>query len=300
MTALIYDPFTVDDTNLTSTNLTESTSEWDEATTYAAGDEVHLESTKTIYISAIDSNLGNDPSTSDATTWIVKAAMNKWAAFDAYVSNVSSNAGTITYSITVDEIVNGVSFFNLTADSVSITVSKDGVSTEYGADVRDFSYIGGSWYNWFYGGSQKATIYTFANLAYYGSGTVIDIEITVGTGDAEVGQIVLGRGYELGGLLADVDLRNQSYSRFEEDDFGNLLIVKRPVVTLYDMSIATDTGNVARTQRLMKDLMEVPTVFVGSETSELGLILFGVLTSASPTIPHKKMHTTKITFRELL
>jgi hypothetical protein len=95
----IFDKYDVDETNLTATNLTESTSEWDVATTYDAGDEVHVVSTKTVYVSAIDSNTGNDPTTSDSDTWIIKGAMNKWAAFDAFVANLATNAGTITYSI---------------------------------------------------------------------------------------------------------------------------------------------------------------------------------------------------------
>lgn len=299
MTALIYDPFTVDETSLTATNLTESTSEWDSGTTYSANDEVHVLSTRMVYVSAIDGNTGNDPVTSDAATWIIKGAMNKWAAFDAYVSNPATRAGSITYSITVDEVVTGVSFFSLNADSVTITVSKGDQSTEYNADIAEYGYIAGSWYNWFTGGRQKSTEFTFSNIAYYGVGTVIDIEIT-SAGTASVGQIVLGRAHELGKVVAGVDLRTQSFTRYQEDEFGNLLLVKRPSVTLYDLNISTDTGNVSRTQKLVKSLEGVPTVFIGSENPELGLIVFGVLISAQPTIPHHNMHTTKITFRELL
>ena len=100
--------------------------------------------------------------------------------------------------------------------------------------------------------------------------------------------------------MAGVELRKSNPSVYSEDEFFNLTVVKRPQITLYDLTVATDTGNVRKTQETLKRLSDVPTVFIGSETPDLGLIVFGVLISAQPTIPHHSMHTTKITFRELL
>lgn len=300
MPAIIYDPFTVDDTSLTSTNLTETATEWSDVTIYAAADEVYVLSTKKIYVSKVDSNLANDPATDDGTNWILKGAMNKWAAFDAYVSNKASQSGSITYTIAVDEITTGISFFGLVADYLTITVSKDTQSITYNADLKSYGYIGGSWFNWFFDGRPSATEYTINNLAYFGAGTVVEIEISVDSGNAQVGQIVLGRGYELGDLLAGVDLRSKSFTKYEEDEFANLTLIKRPKVILYDMNISVDNGNVKKTQELLKRLSDIPTVIVGSEVQELGLIVFGVLISHDNAIPHKDMHQIKTTFRELV
>lgn len=300
MPAIIYDPFTVDDTSLTSTNLTETATEWSDVTTYAAADEVYVLSTEKIYVSKIDSNTGNDPTTDDGTNWVLRGAMNKWAAFDAYVSNKASRAGSITYSITVDKVTTGISFFGLVADNITITATKDAQTITYDVDLQSFDHIRGSPFNWFFGGRPTSTEYVLNNLAYFGSGTVIDIEISVDSGVAEVGQIVLGRGYSLGNLLAGVDLRSKSFTRYDDDEFANLTLVKRPKVTLYDMDIAVDNGNVKRTQEMLKDLSDIPTVIVGSEDPELGLIVFGVLISHDNAIPHKDMHQIKVTFRDLI
>lgn len=296
----IFNPYDVTETNLTATNLTESTSEWAAGTTYAAGDEVHVVSTKTVYVSAIDSNTGNDPTTSAADTWIIKGAMNKWAAFDAYVANKATRASSITYSIDATEIVNGVAFFGLQAQDITLTIS-DGTSTEvFEADLLSLGHVDGSWYNWFYGGRPSAREYVFINLPYYGSSTTIDIEITASGSDVEVGQIVLGRVFQLGKTLAGINLRSQNFTRYIEDDFGNLTTIPRASIRKPEIDVFVNSGNVRRGEEFLRDIQGRATVFLGADDVKLALLEFGVLTQFDHYIDTKDFHHVKLELRGLI
>lgn len=297
---IVYEPFAVDETNLTSTNLTESTSEWDAGTTYSAGDEVHVTSTKTVYVSAIDSNTGNDPATSDADTWIIRGAMNTWAAFDYFVANKATRAGNISYTITVDQIVTGISFFGLKADSLTVTVLLGAGSKTYNADLDTVDHINGSWFNWFYGGRPKRQEFTINNLAYYGVGTEIQIDIAVDSGDAEVGQIVLGKQNDVGYVIGDGILRSQSFTRYSEDEFGNIVTIPRTSARLPELTTFVDNGNVRRTERLLRGIEGSPTVFVGLTKPERGLIIFGILRDFEIDVMPNSMHQVRLKIRGLL
>lgn len=296
----IFDKYDVTDSNLTATNLTESTSEWAVGTTYDAGDEVHVVATRTAYVSAIDSNLGNDPTTSTADTWIIKAAMNKWAAFDAFLANKATRAGTITYTIAATDIVNGIAFFGLEADSLEIVVSGGGFTETITVDLASYEHIDGSWYEWFYGGRPKFFEYVDTSVPYYGADTTLDITITSDAGDAKVGQIVLGRVFELGETLAGVNLRSQNFTRYIEDEFGNLTTVPRASISRPEIDVFVNSGNVRRGERFLQATQGRATVFVGSDDVELALLEFGVLTQFDHFIDNKNYHHIKLELRGLI
>lgn len=297
----IFDKYDVDETNLIATNLTESTAAWDVGTTYAAGDEVHVVSTKTVYVSAIDSNTGNDPTTSDAATWIIKGAMNKWAAFDAFVANLATRSGSITYTIAATDVVNGLALFGLTADDVSITITDGASQSEtFDADLLNLDHIAGSWYNWFIGGRPRDREFVFLSLPYYGPTTEIEITITANSGNAQVGQVVLGKVFELGETLAGVNLRSQNFTRYVEDEFGNLTTIPRASIRKPEIDVFVNSGNVRRGERFLRDIQGRATVFIGSEDVKLALLEFGVLTQFDHYIDNRNFHHIKLELRGLI
>lgn len=297
---ILYAPFTVDETSLTATNLVETATEWAVGTTYAAGAEVYVTATKTVYVSAVDGNLGNDPATSDETIWIIRAAMNKWAAFDAFVANKAIGVGDITYTITVDEVTTGISFFGLVADSLTVTVAKGAYTRTYDVDLSTYDHINGSLWNWFTGGRPRLSDYSIRDLVYYGAGTTISITIGLTGGNAQVGQIVLGDEQALGGLSLGASLRLQLFTRYVEDQFGNLLTIKRTPAVLPELDIAVRNGNVRRTQQILSDLEGRATVFVAAENPLNALNIFGVLVDFEILIETKDFHRVKLKIRGLL
>lgn len=297
---VIYTPFPVDETSLTATNLVETATEWLVGTTYAAGDEVYVTATKTVYVSAIDSNLGNDPVTSDETTWIIRGAMNKWAAFDAFVANKAVGVGDITYTITVDQVTTGISFFGLVADSLTVTVAKGVYSETYNVDLSTYDHINGSLWNWFTGGRPRLSEYAIRDLVYYGTGTTISITISLTGGNAQVGQIVLGDEQKLGGTALAPSLRRQLFTRYIEDQFGNLTTIKRASAGLPTLDLHVRNGNVRRTERILSDLEGLATVFLAAENPLNALTIFGVLQDFEIIVETKDFHRVKLKIRGLL
>lgn len=296
----IIEKYTVDETTLLATNLTETATEWDVATTYAAGDEVYVVDTKTVYVSAIDDNLGNDPATSDAATWIIRAAMNKWAAFDAYLANQAARGESITYTIAATSIVNGIAFFGLEAESISVTVT-DGASqsTTIESDLLNLDHVGGSFYDWFTGGRPRSTEHLFLSIPYYGNSTEIEITIT-SSSVAKVGQVFMGRVFELGKTLAGINLRSQDFSRYNIDQYGNFSVIKGAIARRPEIDVFVDSGNVRRGEKFLRKIQGIESVFVGSEELELGLFEFGILTNFEPYIDNRNFHHIKLELRGLI
>lgn len=271
--------YLVTDTNLTASNMVEDDApEWDAATTYSADDEVRVTEYHRVYVSAVDSNLGNvPPEQGDPTLWILKGATNKWAAFDDYVANRTENADEITYTIEATEQVTSVAFFGLTANSVTVTVSKDGSSQTYTQDLLSLDHINGSLWNWLTGGRPKPQEYAFLSLAYFGSGTTYEITIENTGSTAKVGQVVLGAQYDLGITHIGASLGRQRFDRLFEDEFGNVTIVRRLSARLTEMQCSKLGANFRATDDVLDKISGTFTVFVGSEEPERGLILFGFL-----------------------
>ena len=299
---IVFDRFLVTDTVLTDSNLTETDApEWDIATTYAAGDEVIVAEFHRVYVSAIDSNLGTKPlEGGDPAVWILKGATNKWAAFDDFVANRTTNADLIEYEFTVTDVVTGIAFFGLVADSIDITVT-DGVTTQnLTADLLSLDHINGSWWAWFTGGRPRVQEYAFVNLAYFGTGTMITVSINRTGGTAQVGQIVLGEVQDIGVLETQPEIDKQSFSRYTEDEFGNISVTRRLPAKITRMTVFKKSSNVRFTEQILDRALDTFTVYVGTERSEAGLILFGVLRSAPIVIEVRNAHRMQLEIRSLI
>lgn len=298
----IFDRFLVTNSVLTDSNLLENDApEWDVATTYDAGDEVIVAEFHRVYVSAIDSNLGTKPlEGGDPDVWILKGATNKWAAFDDFVANRTSNADVIEYEFTVTDVVTGIAFFGLAADSIDINVS-DGTNTqELTADLLSLDHINGSWWNWITGGRPRVQEFAFTNLAYFGSGSVISVSINRTGGTAQVGQIVLGEVQDIGVLETMSEISKQSFSRYTEDAFGNISVTRRLPAKITRMTVFQSSPNVRRTEQILDRALDTFTVYIGAERSEAGLILFGVLRDAPITIEARNAHRTQLDVRSLI
>ena len=127
----VIEPLTITDSVLTSSNIAEDDySEWASGTTYSLGDRVIVVSVHKVYESASNSNIGNNPTADDGTNWILVGATDRWKAFDQKLSDPATNADSITYTLTTTQtLVNSIAFFNLSADSVQITVTPSGAGT---------------------------------------------------------------------------------------------------------------------------------------------------------------------------
>lgn len=292
------EPLTITDSILTSSNVAEDDySEWASGTTYSFGNRVIVVSVHKVYESASNSNIGNNPTTDDGTNWILVGATNKWKAFDQKLSDPATNTDSITYTFTTTQsLVNSIAFFNLSADSVQITVTPSGS----GAAVYDETFLLQdttsiiNWYTYFFepaGEKERELLVT--NLPSYSSATIV-VTITDTGNTAEVGQIVLGNLIRLGRTGYGTTVGIEDYSRKERDAFGNAIILQRAFAQKANYEVEITTQDTRRVQRFLSNYRATPVVWIGNQDTSYGLIVYGFYTQFSINLATPSVSYTTI------
>lgn len=273
----IIRPVTVTDSVLVSSNLTEDDYPvWSSSTTYAVGDRVILTSTHRIYESVIVSNLNNDPSLNDLTKWINLGATNKWKAFDGVLADQATNTTSITYSLTPNSLVNALALFNLSAETLNVTVTDPTDGEVYNKDyaLTDNSLID-NWFSYFFEPIVKKSEIILLDLPSYTTAT-IDITLSINPGDlVSVGEIVFGNQKTLGFTLYNTVVGIQDYSRKTVDDFGNATITKRRFAQTVDYDVKVNTNLVRDVQKTLSEYRATPIVFTGTDGGTYGDLVYG-------------------------
>ena len=297
-------PLTITDSILTSSNVAENDyGEWASGTTYSLGDRVIVVSVHKVYESASNSNIGNDPTTDDGTNWILVGATNRWKAFDQKLSDPVTNANSITYTFTTTQsIVNSLAFFNLSADSVQITVTPSGG----GSPVYDETFFlldttsVIDWYTYFFEpATTKEKELLVTNLPYYPNAVVV-ITISDAGETAKVGQIVLGSLVSLGRTGYGTTVGIEDYSTKERDTFGNAIIVQRAFAQKADYEVEITTQDTRRVQRFLATYRATPVVWIGNQDPSYGLIVYGFYTQfsinlATPSVSYTTLEVEGLT-----
>lgn len=269
---------------LTNSNVAENDyPEWDAGTEYSVDDHVMITGTTHLVWRCIqDNNTGNIPTIDEADTWwALVGATNRWKAFDEYLADKVSNAGTITYEFTVPASTNvdRVAVFGPTGSTVTVSVvnasETEIYSESYSLADPDMVY---DWLQFWKQGDK----FRYRNECIFedvpGSpGYVISVTIDAGAETAEVGQIIIGRGYDLGVVVNGTELSIEDYSDITRNQFGRPSITRRDYAKLVDYEVvyATDEGN--RLLRLLGELRGIPTVFYDSiGTDQMGTTTYGI------------------------
>jgi len=285
----IIPPIEVTDANLTSSNVPETDAPfWLIGTTYAINDQVIYE--HNIYESLVGGNAGNQPDISP-TEWLFIGATNRYKAFDKRLSDVVSQAESITYTINHNgEFVSAVAFFGLKGSTLLVEVNDpdDGLAFSQSYVLLDDTGVI-DWSTYFFSpiGVQRQEVLEVALPPYLNASTTVTI--TNAGGIAQVGQIVLGRLFDLGVTVYGTSISIEDYSRKERDAFGNAIIVERAFAQLVDYDVRIRTEVARRTQNTFAQYRTTPIVWVGDEKEELGTIVYGYyrrfdITLSSPLI----------------
>jgi hypothetical protein len=256
-----------------------------------------------VYESASNSNIGNDPTTDDGTNWILVGATNRWKAFDQKISDPVTNANSITYTLTTTQsIVNSLAFFNLSADSVQITVTPSGS----GSPVYDETFFlldttsVIDWYTYFFEpATTKEKELLVTNLPSYPNAVVV-ITISDAGETAKVGQIVLGSLVSLGRTGYGTTVGIEDYSTKERDTFGNAIIVQRAFAQKADYEVEITTQDTRRVQRFLATYRATPVVWIGNQDPSYGLIVYGFYTQfsinlATPSVSYTTLEVEGLT-----
>lgn len=223
-------PVSIDTTTLASSNVTESESAWSSGTTYALGAAVYrvIDGIHERFTSLQNSNLNHIPEDSP-TWWLDEGPTNKWAMFDASVSTQTTRADNIAVTVNVPatERIDVVYLAGLTGVSVRIQITDAIAGAVYDQtfSLADSAGIG-DWYSYFMDEPVYLTELLVTDLPN-GAGSVLTVTVTNTGSTAACGALVTGFRKSMGGAQWGWTTEIRDYSVFQEDAFGNRVLVPR-------------------------------------------------------------------------
>jgi hypothetical protein len=235
---------------------------------------------RTVYQSLSASNIGNDPSTDDGTNWLEIGATDRFKPLDRRISDPAVRAGQITYSLTMPRFCDGIAFFGLNAGTVRVQVFDDASPP---AEIYDetINLVDTTevvdWLSFFFGGVEYDTEAGLTGVPAY-SGYRVDITIDASSGNAEVGQIVIGKTHVIGTTLDGTTIGIEDYSTKERDDFGNVRIVERPFADTTTYQVAINSQDARRIKRIISRNRASPAVYFIDQTEDVrgfGAMVYG-------------------------
>lgn len=233
---------------------------WSNVTAYVAGNEVYYNFKDWI---ALASSTNVTPGT-DATKWLEIGASNRYAMFDGVINNVTTATGILDVRVTPGQVVNAVSLFQVTANTVQVQVidPSEGVVYDETRNMQDTTFVV-DWYSYFFEPVSLITDISFTNLPAYGAAD-IRVIANAGTGNpAIIGECVIGKQRTLGVTNFNTSVSIQDYSRKETDQFGNISVVSRPFAKKADYDVTLETASINYVQRALAEIRTTPTVFIG-------------------------------------
>ena len=274
------------DAILTSSNIPEDEyPTWVSAASYTASDKVIYN--HKIY-EAILTHTGQTTTPDlDQLNWLDLGATNRYRMFDNIISSVSNKIGGIEFTLTPNEVVNGIAFLNLNATTIRVVVTDPTVGVVYDKTVE---LTGSSevidYYSYFFAplmdlNNLKLAVFLDLPSNYPTAG--ISVTISSGAGVVEVGEVVYGVQTTVGRTNYGTAIGIKSYSRKETDEFGNISVVKRKNSKYAEYDIDIDNRFLASVQRFFSDIDTVPCLFIGNPDME-ELIVYGFYNDFKATI----------------
>ena len=272
------------DTILTSSNIPE-----DEYPALVSGTS-YTDMDKVIYehkiYERIVTGAGTTPPDLDQANWLDSGYTNRYRMFDNIISSVSSRTGGIEFTLTPNQVINGIALLNVNASTVRVVMNDpiEGVVYDRTKELRSSSNVI-DYYSYFFAplinlGDLDTAI--FLDLPNKPTAT-ITVYVSSGVGLVEVGEVVYGVQSIVGRTNYGTAIGITSYSRKDTDEFGKVTVIKRKNSKYADYDIDIDNTNLAFVQRLFQDIDSVPCVFIGNPEME-ELIVYGFYKDFKATI----------------
>ena len=276
---------------LTASNVPETDyAEWAAGTAYTLGQRVIRASTHSVYERLVAGTTATAPE-SDATNWLKVGPTNRWKCFDQSISVATSQAGSITYTITPGVIVTSVALLGLIGTSVRVKMTDpvDGVVYDK-TTLLQAPPNQSEWYRYFFEPIKTQTQVITLDLPSYRT-AVFEITVTAATGNATLAELIFGNALVIGmGVQVGARVGITDYSRKEKDAFGNYTLVKRAwsKKAVYDMTL--NNSEIDYLQTVFADIRSTACVWIGSDQLE-STVIYGFYKDFSVTIIYRDFST---------
>ena len=269
----VIKPITYAESQLISSNTTETYATWAIGTTYALAARVQYGTR--IYESVVASNIGNQPDITP-TKWLDYSPDNKHAMFDTQVSTQSTKTGTLTTVLNPGTNFNSVALININGTSATVTVQSGvGGAVVYTRTTSLDDTIIIDLYSYFFEPYDFKSELILTDIPPYNNG-VITMSLVATTGTAAIGALVPGTYYDLGSTQYGATVGIRDYSVKTTDTYGTTTFVQRAFSKRMDATVFVNSTTLNFNYKLLTDLRAVPAVWIGSDSSALKpLIVFG-------------------------
>jgi hypothetical protein len=267
-------PQTVSDAILTSSNITEDeAAQWYIGTTYAVDDQAIYK--HKLYTSLVNDNIGSRPDEGvdeDPPTWFEEGPTNRYAMFDGKLTQGSSNADSIELTFQSSRVVDALVFFNLVGSSLNVEVTDADEVVQYTATVPlSAGEPVNNWWDYFFAEFGQLTDVALVDLPSV-AGLTINVTINNDGGIAQCGELVMGGQRSIGDTQYGASLSIRDYSRKDEDEFGNPIIVERPYAKVGDFDVILQTNTVSNVHRFLASVRAQAAVYIGGQNHEATVI----------------------------
>jgi hypothetical protein len=204
----------------------------------------------------------------DPQTWSKKYPTNKFAMFDSSISTRSLATSSITQTITFSGVISGIAGFGISgAELVNITVNASGFGEVYNKniDMNDPSPVIDAW-TYYFSPIINRDRFVVLDIPPF-TNTTTTITIT-GSGEIGVGSLVIGKQVRLGVANYNTAIELLDFSTQRRSIFGEFEIVKRGTADLVDFDVTINKNNVSYVRAQLKEISQVPVVWIGDETAE--------------------------------
>lgn len=265
-------PITYSDTQLISTNATESVAAYAAGTTYAVG--AYVQYSPRIYQSLVASNVGNQPDISP-TKWLDTGPDNKHGMFDTQVSTQTTMPTTITVQVKPGAAFNSLGLLNISGNSLVVTMLDTiGGTSVYSNTVSLDNTIILDWYMYFFEPYNFKTDVVLTDLPPYPNGAIT--ATLTSTSTALIGSMVYGTTYDIGSTQYGATVGIRDYSTKTTDTFGNTTFVKRAYSKRMEAGVFVKTENLTFNYNLLASIRATPVVWIGSDVTTMQpLVMFG-------------------------
>ncbi len=268
----IVRPISITDGNLSSSSVAENDyAAWSAATTYGLGDYVIVTSTHRIYKSLQAGNLNKDPVT-QAAWWLETTATNRWKMFDGLVGNQTSAADSVSVTLTPAERSDSVVLLNVSAASVTISVTDpiDGLVYNQTHSLVSPSGIT-DWYAYFFEPIVRKTELSISEMPPY-SGAAIQITVIDTGNTAAIGEAIVGLSRSLGSTQYGAKVGIRDYSVKTQDAFGNYTILERAFSRRGTFSLWVDAALISELQSLFSGYRATAVAWIASDEIDATII----------------------------
>lgn len=297
----IIKPITVTDGMIVLNNIAPSPQpEWDNATAYSVNDEVQVTSNHKVYNCNV-ANTGQDPTLQETDGngdlyWIEISTTNDWAVFDGRSRRASTNPSNITVSFAPATVITSIAILNISAETLNVTAVSASAGEVYNQDFT-LRQLTDNYIDFYFSEIESiSNIVRLNNIPAYADLT-ITVTATSPT-DVTIGEIITGRGVQLGTTNYGTGVGINDYSTKETDAFGDLFVVERQFNSTVDYDVWIDSSRVAYVKRTLAQYRATPLVFIGKPDKE-ETIVYGFYKNFDAILENFSISTMLLEVEEL-